>query len=392
MRCVLLILAALLIAASPTPADREGQVALAIDSEARWVPFTLTPGNQIRFDAVLDGRPVGAILDTGVSQTVLARASAAVAPARLRPDGEATAIGGRVAIEWMPTAELSFGGLTRTGGGVIVTTLPALATGGADAIDLLVGRDLLGDAALDIDYAARRFRLLPTGRIPFRGAIVPLRISPERHVYESELTIGGHRLAPVIVDTGDGAAVTLTRADWARAAPAGVATTSAIAYGLGGAAVSDLGVVPALSLGLLAARDVEVRVEREGGFSAAIGVAGRIGSGLLQRYRVLLDPRAGRMVLSADAAADAPAIRSTSGLLVGVLADRLRVIHVMRGGPGEAGGWRAGDTICAVDGRSIAYDYAASPIARWSVATPGTAVRLHDCTGRERTLTTRAFY
>lgn len=390
MRCMLSILALLLIAASPTPADREGIVALATDSEARWVPFTLTPGNQIRFAAVLDGRDVGAILDTGVSQTVLARNSAAVNAARLRPDGEATAIGGSVRIEWMPTARLSFGGLERTGGGVIVTNLPMLATGGAGEIDLLVGRDVLAGAALEIDYPARRFRLLPSGRLPFRGTINPLRISPERRVYESEFAIGGHRLAPMIVDTGDGSAVTLTRAHWSRAAPAGVATTSAIAYGLGGVAVSDLGIVPALTIGSATARDVEVRVEPDGGFSTAIGVAGRVGSGLLQRYRVLLDPRAGHMVLSA--ATDIVTPRSTSGLLVGVAADRLRVLHVMRGGPGEAGGWRAGDMICAVDGRSIARDYAVSPLARWSVATPGTAVRLNDCVGRERTLTTRAFY
>ena len=82
--------------------------------------------------------------------------------------------------------------------------------------------------------------------------------------------------------------------------------------------MSTLAILPAVTLGQQAIRNVEVRVEPTGGFSETIGVAGRIGSGLLQRYRVLLDPTAGRMVLSPYADADAPPLRSTSGLLVGL--------------------------------------------------------------------------
>ena len=40
----------------------------------------------------------------------------------------------------------------------------------ARPIELLVGRDMIADYALDIDYDARRFRLLPSGRLPFARA------------------------------------------------------------------------------------------------------------------------------------------------------------------------------------------------------------------------------
>ena len=89
-----LFLPLLLLAASPQPAGREGIVTLAADSETRWVPFDLTPGNQIRFTLTLDNRPVTAILDTGVSYSVLAAKSAAADPARVTANGQATAIGG----------------------------------------------------------------------------------------------------------------------------------------------------------------------------------------------------------------------------------------------------------------------------------------------------------
>ncbi len=394
----MLFLALLLAVATPPPpaAPREGTATLSADTEARWVPFDLTPGNQIRFTAMLDGRSVTAILDTGVSYSVLARGSAAADAARTTANGQATAIGGAgngaVAIGWQATAKLTIGGLTRSGGGVTVADLPAIATGSAKAVDLLVGRDVTGGQALDIDYANRRFRLLPSGRLPFTGALAPLAVSAGRRVYESQVTIAGARIAPVIVDTGDGSALTLSAAAAKVARIDRLPSTTTVSFGLAGETVSTLAILPALTVGQQAIRNVETRVEPAGGFSETIGVAGRIGSGLLQNYRVLLDPAAGRMVLQPRAGADAAPLRSTSGLLVGLEGDRLKVLHVMRGGPAAAAGWRTGDMICRIDGQPIGADYPASALARWSIGAPGTAVRLGLCDGSTRVLTLARFY
>lgn len=389
-RCigVLLLLAA-------APAGREGVATLAADAEQRWVPFDLTPGNQIRFALTLDGRPLTAILDTGVSYSVLARAAAD--PARVESDGQATAIGGAgngmVAIGWLPTRTLTIGGLTRTGGGVTVADLPALATGSAKAVEMLIGRDAIGGQAIDIDYVAKRFRLLPSGRLPFVGALTPLSISAARHVYESTLRIGRNRVAPVIVDTGDGSALTLSAAAARRAGLSRLRSTTTVSFGLAGETVSTLAILPAITIGEQTIRDVETRIEPAGGFSETIGVAGRIGSGLLQNYRVLLDPAAGRMVLKPGPDANQPPLRSTSGLLVGMERDRLTVLHVMRGGPAAAAaGWRVGERICRIDGQPIGADYPTSALAKWSIGKPGTVVRLGMCDGTVRMLTLKRFY
>lgn len=369
-----------------------GVATLAPDTADRWIPFQLTPGNQIRFTMTIDGRSVTAILDTGVSFTLLSKTSPLVAQARVRPGGQASAIGGAVAIGWMPTRTLALGGLTRRNGGMIVAPLPALATGDATAVDLLVGRDLLAPHALDIDYAAKRFRLLPSGRMPFTGSTAPLTVSAERRVYESAVGLGAARLSPVIVDTGDGSALTVTQAGWRAARLTGLPTTTAIGFGLAGPTVNDLAIAPAVRLGDLTAREIEVRIEPPQGFSESVGAAGRIGSGFLQRYRVLLDPGAGRMILKPGADADRPAQRSTAGLLLGVASDRLRVLHVMRGGPAAASGWREGDMICAIDGQPIPRDYVDSPLARWTIGKPGTRVTLRTCDGQDRMLTLARFY
>ncbi|TCP33220.1 aspartyl protease family protein [Sphingomonas sp. BK235] len=392
---LLLVVTAATPRALPEPRGTwSGTSTLASDSEARWVAFDLTPGNQIRFRMQLDGREITAVLDTGVSYSVLARHYAQTHRLAIRAEGQATVIGGSVDVGRVDTATVTLGGLTRRGGSLAVADLPAAATGSATAVDLLVGRDLTAAYALDIDYAARRFRLLRSGRLPFAGVRAPLTIAPDRLVYVSEVTLGRTRLRPMVVDTGDGSSITLGATGWAAAGAAvrAVPTTTTVSFGLAGAVVSELAIVPRLLVGGATAREVEVRVEPAGGFSDTIGVAGRIGSGFLQRYRVLLDPGAGHMLLGSGAAAAPATVRSTSGLLLGLAADRLKVLHVMRGSPAAATGWRAGDTICAVDGVAITPAYAAAPLAGWATAAPGRAVRLTACDGAERVLTLRRFY
>lgn len=394
MRALAAFLLVLAAAAPPpiAPGAKPAVKTLLPDSAAHWVPFTLTPGNQVRFTAMFDNEPVTAILDTGLSYSVLSRDYVRRAHVKVTQRGNATVIGGVVPIGWAATPKLSLGGLTRQGGEIAVADVPALAAGGGDAIDLLVGPDLLAGYALDIDYPAHRFRLLPSGLLPFRGASAPLSISPVTNVYVTDGKLGGRPLHPLVVDTGDGSMLTLSGRAWRRAEPDPPPMTSAVSYGLGGTIVTGLAIVPDVQLGDLDAKNIEVRVESADGFSDAIGTEGRIGTGFLQRYRVLLDPRAGRLVFAPGPDADHQPLRSTSGLLLGFAGDRLSVVHVMRNSPAAEGGWKEGDTICAVDGAPIPRDYPDNALSSWSVGAPGRKVTLKLCDGATRTLTLRYFY
>lgn len=363
---------------------------LAADTEARWVPFELTAGNQIRFRTLLNGRWVDAILDTGVSDTAVSARFARVAGMKPLVAGQADAIGGSVALSWGAVDRVEVGGLVRTGGRIAIIDADPRVTGPAP-VDLFVGADLLAAHALEIDYDAQRFRLLPTGRMPFRGVTAPLRLAGPAGLYLSELDLGGRRHRRMIVDTGDGAMVTLTRSAWRGIEGAGGNVTTAIAWGLGGQVESEVTILPALRIAALPANEVELRIEPDSGFSSRKGAAGRLGGGLLRRHRVLLDPGAGRMVLAPAVRSDWPVTRSTSGLMIGQRGDRLRVLHVMRGSPAEAE-WQAGMEICAVDGSPIPIAYATSPLASWSTGAPGRVVRLQLCNGNEHRLTLARFY
>jgi predicted aspartyl protease len=375
--------AALLLLAT-TPAFAQGPVlTLATDTEARWVPFELTPRNQIRFTLELDGQPVTAILDTAVSASTIARAQADRMGLATRGESSAAAIGGRVGIRWADSRSITLGGLHRAGGELAVIEMSENATGGDAA--MLVGADLVAGYALDIDYPARRFRLLQSGRMPFVGVSAPLKIGTRLSFYITDLLVDGRRVRPMVIDTGDGGTVTVSGDAWRALGRPGQLMTSTIGYGLAGPAVTDLTILPELKLGALTARAVALNIERADGYSSMIGVAGRIGSGFLQRYHVLLDPTAGHMVLGPGPDMDVPPMRSTSGLLVEHDGAALIVRHVMKGSPGEATGWRAGERICSVDGAS-------PPTGDWPAGAPGRIVRLGLCDGPVRALTLASFY
>jgi len=379
------IFAGLLLLAAAPQAER------AVDVEEQWVPFTLTPANQIRFAIRIDGRAATAILDTGVTTSTIARRFATAAGIASRSGAGALTVSGRVASGWTAPHMLTIGASARRVAHLAVADLPATATGG-DTIDLLIGTDVTAAYALDIDYEAGRFRLLPSGRLPFRGSTAPLRVGADWAFYRTELTIAGMHIDRIVVDTGDGTALSLARPTATSLSDLQPAMTTTLDFAIGGTRVVDLAILPEVRSGTLTLRNIETRIEPARGFAEATGMAGRIGSGLLRHYRVLLDPGAGRMVLAPGRHADRPPLRSTSGFLLAVRPDRLAVLHVMRGSPAEQAGWKAGDAICAVDDAPVAPGYPSSGRAGWPVAAAGRTVMLTDCTGVNRPVTLRHFY
>lgn len=365
---------------------------LAPDAEARWVPFELTPNNHVKFSLTIDGRPATAILDTGMTDTMVSERFAAATGIRPRQRQRGTAIGGQVAIGWAAGPRLVIGGLTRSGGRIGIAPMETPPEANVVTADMLIGADILSCCAIDIDYPSRRFRIIASGRMPFTGFTAPLAHARGRSVWTTELSVAGTRLRPMLVDTGDGTWTSLTRPAWLSTGYRGAPITTTLGYGLGGPSVTEMAVVPGARIAGAETGEIEIRIEDANGYSGRAGFAGRIGNALLMRFRVLFDVRAGRMVLRSAAPGAAPYIRSTSGLLMGYVDRSLRVLHVMRGSPAAQAGWREGDAICATNGTPIADAASAQALSGWTAGAPGTVVRLTLCDGTERELTLRRFY
>ncbi|MFD1033904.1 aspartyl protease family protein [Sphingomonas hankookensis] len=382
-------LALLLLAAPAAHAQT-----LSADAEARWVPFTLTSANHLRFAMTIDGVPAQALLDTGLNHSAVSREFARRAKLTIDPNGAASgvALGGAIRVNWAGTKSIAFGALSRSGGRVAVIELPQLLASASGDAEVLVGTDLIGGHALDIDFANRRFRLLPSGRMPFAGTKVLMTLQNGSGLYLTEAMLGKHRVRPLLVDTGDGGSLSIARSQWRAAAIRGARVTSTIAFGAGGVVDAGLTVTDAVTLGGRATGPIELRIEGDGGFTKQVRVAGRVGTGLLLRYRVLLDPTAGQMVIAPNPDSPPPPLKSTSGLLLGYDRARLRVLHVMAGGPAAKAGWKANELICTVDGQPIALTSGGTIDVRWGTDTPGRVVKLALCDGAERSLTLANFY
>ncbi|PZO77846.1 MAG: hypothetical protein DI632_07940 [Sphingomonas hengshuiensis] len=367
---------------------------LSGDAEVRWVPFTLTAANHLRFAMTVDGVPAQALLDTGLNHSAVSRDFARRAKLTIDPKGAASgvALGGAIRVDWAATKSIAFGALSRSGGRVAVIDLPQLLASASGDAEVLVGTDLIAPNALDIDFANRRFRLLPSGRMPFAGTKVPMTFQAANGLYLTEAMVGKRRIRPLMVDTGDGGSLSIARSQWRPAEIGGARVTSTIAFGAGGVVDAGLTVTDAVTLGGRATGPIELRIEGDGGFARQVRIAGRVGTGLLLRYRVLLDPTAGQMVIAPNPESPPPPLKSTSGLLLGYDRARLRVLHVMAGGPAARAGWKADELICAVDGQPIAPTSGSTIDVRWGTDKPGRVVRLSLCDGTERTLTLANFY
>lgn len=391
-RAVMLRLLLALLLCAPVVAHAQGQ--LAADAEARWVPFTLTSANHLRFAMTIDGVAAQALLDTGLNHSAVSREFARRAKLTIDTKDAAAgiALGGAIRVDWAPTKTVAFGALNRKGGRVAVIDLPKLLASASGDAEVLVGTDLIAPNAIDIDFANRRFRLLPSGRMPFAGTRVPMTLQAGSGLYLTEATLGKRRVRPLLVDTGDGGSLSVARSQWRAAAVKGARVTSTIAFGAGGVVDAGLTVTDKVTLGGVPTGPIELRIEGDGGFTKQVRVAGRIGTGLLLRYRVLLDPAAGQMVVMPNPTAPPAPLKSTSGLLLGYDRARLRVLHVMSGGPGAKAGWKTDELICAVDGKPVSLTPDGGVDVRWGTDAPGRVVKLTLCDGAERSLTLANFY
>lgn len=392
IRGVLLRLILALLLCAPLSSNAQGS--LSADAEARWIPFTLTAANHLRFPITVDGVAAQALLDTGLNHSAVSRDFARRARLTIDPQQAASgvALGGAIRVDWAATRVIAFGALHRGGGRVAVIDLPKLLASASGDADVLIGTDLISPHALDIDFANRRFRLLPSGRMPFTGTRVPLSLQTGSGLYLTQATLGRTRIRPLLIDTGDGGALSIARGAWRSAAIKGARVTSTIAYGAGGVVDAGLTVTDAVSLGGRPTGPIELRIEEDAGFARQVRVAGRIGTGLLLRYRVLLDPAAGQMVLAPNPTPPPAPPRSTSGLLLGYDRARLRVLHVMANSPAAKARWQADELICQVDGQPVALTPDGGVDVRWGSDTPGRTVRLTLCDGPTRALTLAQFY
>jgi hypothetical protein len=347
--------------------------------ETGWLPLAGSDLS-LELDGWVNGVPVRLVLDSGASVSLVDAGLArrlGVILRRTRPvrDG----VGQVSAGADLKGVTFDLPGLSLDGGQVVAVDLSGFAEAGRPAT-VVLGRQLFEALIVQVDLPGRRVRFTaPDAFRPEPGArAVPL--TPAGHQQRSlPVAVEGAVGLPAQFDLGSQSALVASEAfaaahGWLSGRP----TSTWIAATVGGIRPERTATVRGLTLA-----GVELPpapLETSAAWDAP-DLPLVLGLPTLGRFRLAADYGAQRLWLTPDAnAAARPFRKDRAGLAVRPAGAALEVLHVARGSPADAGGWRVGERIVRVDGAP------AGARSGFGSGPAGRACRLDLAGGEARTL------
>jgi predicted aspartyl protease len=317
------------------------------------IPIELE-NNHIYADALVDGKNVRVIVDTG-GVNLLTPASAK----RLGITAEGKLAAGGVGEE---RADLAFAHAreVRLGGAVLqnpvffVIDLGSLPAAEGTAVDGLVGFEMFRRFRVTIDYAAKKLTLAdPEHFMPPEGAhVVPFDLADRIPIVSG--TLDGLPVR-ITVDTGSRSSLTLHGPfvkQHGLVERYGAAPETVVGWGVGGPSRGRPARLGTLMLGDVAVKGIagDLFTGTKGSF-ANPDHSGNLGGGVLRRFTVAFDYDAKKMYLAPNQDFGRPDEFDRSGLFLFEDDGALRVMSVASGSAGERAGLAIDDRIEQVDGQ-----------------------------------------
>jgi hypothetical protein len=360
-------------------------------SSEPWTPLLADPDGVQVAGAVL-GEPVRILIDTGSATTIvdggLAKRLALTAAGSRSVRGDVGSVtlgeGGELGIE--------IGGRQLNVARYVVTDFVPIFGADAGAPNLILGLDALRNVVLEIDFPARRLALWPRERFTPSPAAERLPLATNaRGQLSIAIALEHHDAVAAAIDLGSSNPLTVSPAlAETQGLLQGRPVSSAATGGIDGISISRTVSVATLSVGKTLLKDVPCEVLAKTDPSLA---PAKLGLPVLERYRFALDVAGAALWLQPSPGLMAtPFRRDLSGLGLAVEGDRLRVVHVAKGGPAAEAGWREGERIVAVNGAPIRPDYSAGALAGWRYGPVGATVVLSLADGSKRALVLRRYY
>ena len=312
-------------------------------------------GGTIYVPAVVNHDTAWLLLDTGLSYTGLDR-------------DWARAIGARVATESASATvleRLQLGNLDLRDLPVALYRLHRVSEASGRPQRGLLGHDLLQGFTLEIDYRARRVRLLDPARYRYfgRGTSVPFTPDADLPLVYGQLKVRGRRpiRARLLVDTGaSGLCLILTtpfveQYDLNQITPA---IQAPIGTGLAGDLHGSIVRLQELRLGSIKVRSPTTGLggERKG-FLGRTDVDGIIGNAVFEDSRLIVDYARNRVIVEPSVNASTPCDFDHSGLRLVARGPGLKQVvvdYVVPLSPGADAGIQVGDELLAIDSRRVA--------------------------------------
>jgi predicted aspartyl protease len=243
----------------------------------------------ILVDAMVNERPARLAFDTGAANYLITASAPRFGVhvsggVNLSGVGESSEVGGYATVD-----RIALGTAALRNETLVVGPSPFPAqTDKASSADGFTGFEFLAEYVTTIDYPARKIvfsTALPASR---RALRVPF-YNDGSHIYVKARVNGAEGFFGL--DTGDGGTVTIFPAFAARTGLHGdSAAAKTTGGGVGGAVKSEPGILQRFSLGGLTFRQLPVRfTQNKTGAFASRSIAGNLGGGILQCFRITID-------------------------------------------------------------------------------------------------------
>lgn len=298
-----LIVSGLLAGQDPSPSPQASPPAKSaeIQFQARFVPlaarktapYELVQGHII-FKAVVAGRDVWALLDTGAERSLIDISLATSAGLSVgAPEGTLrTSTGSFIPKRRVSNVRIAIADqLEIQSPAVAGMDMTALSEAVGRKIEFVLGAEFLSLTALKLDPVRRTLDLYPSGALRPPSGFPSL---PLKGGYRIEILVDAK---PVLVDLDLGAAgaLTLEPEAWARVGPANARVVTGETKGADGQGrTSDFGVLPLMAIGDNRFTNVRTKIMPW----SDKDTEGAVGMALLDQLLIVLDVKAGTMWLA----------------------------------------------------------------------------------------------
>ena len=356
-----------------------------------WTPLLADP-DAVVVAATLSGEPVRVLIDTGAAATIVGRPLAQ--RLGLKTQGSRSIRGdiGSVTLDVGGELTIDIGASKVTASRYMVTDLTSIFGADGGAPDLIMGADALREVVLEIDFPGRRLALWPRESFapPAAAERFPVTKSA-RGQLAITIKLDRHDAVAAALDLGSSNPLTVSPSlAEAQGLLKGRRVSSAATGGVDGISISSTVSIAALQVGQSVLKDVPCEVLAK---TDATLVPAKLGLPVLERYLFSLDVTGSTLWLQpASRLLAAPFRRDLSGLGLAIETDRLRVVHVARGGPAALAGWHDGESIVAVNGAAIGPNYVAGGLAAWRYGPIGSKVLLTMGDGSKRAVILQRYY
>ena len=330
----------------------------------RRVPVEITNNLVILQGSINGSKPLALILDTGASTTVISDTRAKELGLKLEGKTDATTQGGSIEASFVKGVSLNLSGVEFPKMTLAAIRLSGLEAGLGQKVDGILGYEIFNRFVVEIDYASKVVTFYePQGyKYSGRGMVIPISIEDNTPFVVGKIT--GPKLIKgnFLLDTGAPGVLNLAGPFAAQhklldSVPHTISITSGAL--LANRSSGKIGRLKGFQMGSFVIKNPVVNFSQDAGGSegdkASTEYGGLIGGEILRRFKLIIDYSRRRTILEPNRYLSERYEFDMSGMSLAASGEGFKTFKVralVENSPATQAGFKVGDTIISIDGRS----------------------------------------